>query len=172
MDTTNNNPQVIGYYYLQAVKKFECVPTILRTDNGTEANLMEDFQKALRYEHEDLHAGEKSYLRGKSTNNQRIESFWRQFRQRMGNFYMDLFKSMEMKNIFNASNPLHIQTLRFCFGKLIEEDINITRKEWNEHRVRKQNCQNIEGGIPKEIKNFPEKFLHWNLNYTHHNLRN
>ena len=135
------------------------LPTILRTDNGTEACLMEDFQKALRYKHNDEHAGLQSFLRGKSTHNQRIESYWRQFRHCLGNFYMDLFKSMEFENIFNASNPLHVECLRFSFGKLIEEDMEIARKEWNEHRVRKQNNRNVEGGIPNELYHYPEKFL-------------
>ena len=111
MSTSNNDPEIIGHYYLKAMKKLRYLPTILRTDNDTEACLMEDFQKALRYKHNDEDAGVYSFLRGKSTHNQRIESYWRQFRHCLGNFYMDLFKSMELENIFNASNPIHVESL-------------------------------------------------------------
>ena len=64
---------------------------------------------------------------------------------------------MESENLFNVSNKLHIECLRYCFGALIKEEIEITNKEWNEHRVRKQNCRIVLGGIPNELYHWPEK---------------
>ena len=158
VSSTNNKPEVILHYYLKLIDKLGYLPTIIRTDHGTEVTLMEDCHKALRYMHEDEYAGEKSFLKGRSTHNQRIESYWRQFRQHMGDFYIDLFKELENDNLLNISNSVHIECLRFCFGDLIREDILATRKEWNEHRVRKQNCRNVVGGIPNEMFHFPEQF--------------
>lgn len=155
---SNNCPEIIAYYYLQLIKKHEFLPTIIRTDNGTEVSHMESLHIALRYHHADEHAGEKSFLKGKSTHNQRIESYWRQFRQHMGDFYLNLFKKMEYENFIKINNPLHIDCLRYCFGHLIEEDINITKKEWNEHRMRKQSSRNVLGGIPNELYYLPENF--------------
>lgn len=41
---------------------------------------------------------------------------------------------------------------------MIEEDIEFTRKEWNEHTIRKQNCRNVVGGKPNELFHSPEDF--------------
>ncbi|XP_043463829.1 uncharacterized protein LOC122499503 [Leptopilina heterotoma] len=119
---------------------------------------MENLQMALRYRHDDENSGIKSFLRGKSTRNQRIESFWRQFRQRMIDFYITLFKAMEGENILNVTNPLQVECLRYCFGDLIKEEIQITVKEWNQHLVRKQKNRNVAGGIPNLLYKCPEKF--------------
>lgn len=130
----------------------------MRTDKGTEANLMEVLHIVLRYDHEDDLAGYRSFLRGKSTRNQRIESYWRQFRQHLGDFYIDIFRKMESYKLLDINNSLHIECIRFCFGNLIEEEILITQKEWNEHRIRKQNNRGILSGIPDEMYKCPELF--------------
>ncbi|XP_043467487.1 uncharacterized protein LOC122501804 [Leptopilina heterotoma] len=155
---TNNNPAIIGSYFLKAIEKCKFLPTLIRTDKGTEANLMEDLHMALRHSHNDEFSGTNSFLRGKSTRNQRIESYWRQFRQHMGDFYINLFKKMEEDNLLNVSNRVHIECLRYCFELVIKEDIRVTIKEWNEHRVRKQNNRNVVGGIPNMLFECPEMF--------------
>lgn len=155
---TNNDPKVIGYYFLEPVEKHGFLPTILRTDRGTEATLMADLQVVMRYDHTDENVGSKSYIQGRSTHNQRIEAYWRQFRQHMGDFYIHLFKSMENKGLINIADPLHIQCLRYAFGDLIQEDLLLTMKEWNEHHIRKQQNRNIPGGKPDELYKCPEKF--------------
>lgn len=65
---------------------------------------------------------------------------------------------MEKEKILNVSDPLQIDCLRYCFGDIIKEDILVTRKEWNEHHVRKQKNRNVEGGIPNVLYKCPEKF--------------
>lgn len=154
---TNNNPLVISNHYLQLVKKLECTPAILRTDKGTEANIMGDLQMALRWNHQDDLAGLNSHIKGKSTHNQRIESYWRQFKQHLGAAYSGIFKAMEFQNMLHIDNKIHIECLRFCFGKVIKDYMSLTRKEWNEHHVRKQNGRNIAGGKPNELYAWPER---------------
>lgn len=155
--TTNNNPHVIAHYFLQLVKKQQCLPTILRTDKGTEATLIGELQMALRFGNEDDLAGFNSHIKGKSTHNQRIESYWREFREHLLDFYIQLFKVMESENVIDVTNPVHIDCLRFCFGKLIKEEISLTRKEWNQHHVRRQKNRDIPGGKPNELYHWPEK---------------
>lgn len=91
---------------------------------------MEDIHKALRFGHTDEHAGHGSFLKGKSTHNQRIERYWRDFRHNMGEFYMQIFKNMQDNNELDIKNPLHFECLRYCFGNLIREDLVSTRKNW------------------------------------------
>ena len=65
---------------------------------------------------------------------------------------------MEIENLLDIDNPLHVDCLRFCFGRLIKEEIEVTRKEWNEHRIRKQNNRNCLGGNPNELYYLPANF--------------
>lgn len=117
---------------------------------------MQEFQMTLRDSHTDENSGDKSIITGKSTRNQRIESYWQQFRQHKGDFYINFFKTMEEESLLNVSHPVHIESLRYCFGELIQDDIEITKKEWNTHRVRKQNNRNVEGGILNVLFKCPE----------------
>ncbi len=50
------------------------MPKILRCDNGTENSLLSGIHPTLRDNHTDSLAGEKSFMYGKSTSNQRIEA--------------------------------------------------------------------------------------------------
>lgn len=53
VSTTNNKPQVIAHYFLQAVKEFKCIPSMIRTDMGTENTVIDILQMALRTDHAD-----------------------------------------------------------------------------------------------------------------------
>uniref|UniRef100_A0ABD2XPS9 Integrase core domain-containing protein n=1 Tax=Trichogramma kaykai TaxID=54128 RepID=A0ABD2XPS9_9HYME len=75
--STNNNPEVIAYYYLQSLLSHKCVPSVVRSDKGTENTLIELIQIALRFHDKDSRAGYGSFLKGKSTANERIEKYWK-----------------------------------------------------------------------------------------------
>ena len=74
--TSNNDPKVIANYFIKTVKNKGGCPKRVRTDLGTENVHIECMQKFLRRDGEDSLAGDKSYLSGKGTLNQRIEWFW------------------------------------------------------------------------------------------------
>ena len=63
---------------------------------------------------------------------------------------------MEFNEVLDIQNPLHIECLRFCFGPMIKHDLEIYRKEWNEHSIRKQRARNIPGGKPNVMFKLPE----------------
>ena len=155
--TTNNNPKVIAYYYLKCVQNLNCVPSVVRSDKGTENTIVEILQQGLRHYHTDEYSKGKSFIKGKSTANERIEKFWRQLINHSMNFYIKLFKLMVEENVLDIGNTVHIECLRFCFSDLISFDLDVSRKEWNEHRVRKQNCRNIPSDIPNILFHWPEK---------------
>lgn len=106
--STNNKPEVIANYFLKLVRKLECLPTVLRTDKGTEATIMGNLQMSLRWFHDDKKAGMNSYNKGRSINNQCIESYWRELREHLLDFYIELFQLMESDNLIDISNPVHI----------------------------------------------------------------
>uniref|UniRef100_A0ABD2XMX1 Integrase core domain-containing protein n=1 Tax=Trichogramma kaykai TaxID=54128 RepID=A0ABD2XMX1_9HYME len=130
----------------------------MRSDKGLENTLIEVIQIALRFHDTDSRAGYNSFLKGKSTANERIEKYWKQLRNHMTEFYIQLFKKMQERAEFDGSNNIHIECLRFCFGHLIQKDLKRAMKEWNEHRVRQQNNQKSPCGIPNVMNNWPEKY--------------
>lgn len=54
---TNNNPSVVGGFFLEAVQHEGGCPAILRTDNGTENTVMASVQSYLRADGQDENAG-------------------------------------------------------------------------------------------------------------------
>ncbi|CAG5103023.1 Protein of unknown function, partial [Cotesia congregata] len=95
--------------------------------------------------------------RDTSVKNQRIESYWGRMRQHTVDFYIQFFKCMQEKGLFDGSN-LHIKCLQFCFGPLIRHDLNTNRKLWNEHRIRKQAVRNHLAGRPNVLFHLPHRY--------------
>lgn len=155
--TSNNNPDIIAYYYLKTVKKLGVLPTIIRSDRGTENSRIELIQQAMRFSHDDPLAGLNSFIKGKSTANQRVESFWAQLRKRCCSFWMDYFKEMVDSGGFSRHDPMQLECLRYCFGPLIKFDIQQFKSEWNRHIIRKQNVGHVISGKPNYLYFQPEK---------------
>lgn len=156
--TTNKNPKVTAYYYLQTLKKLGYMPSVIRTDRGTENVWIEALHTALRSNHNDDFAGLRSYMCGKSTHNQRIESWWGTgLRKHTVDWYINLFKSMVSRNMFDGSD-LHVECLRFSFGPVIKNDLVNCKNLWNQHKIRKQQGQNFFGGKPDVMYHDPGKF--------------
>ena len=148
VSTTNNKPEVIAYYYLQCIREFNVLPNIIRSNRGTENSLIHLLHMGLRYYHNDENAGMNSFIKGKSTANERIEKYWNHLRKHTVEFYISFFKTMQEKNVLDISNMVHIECLRFCFGPLLKHDLNSAKNDWNRHRKRRQNNTNLPSGIP------------------------
>lgn len=119
--TTNSDPKVIASYFMTAVERRKGCPMRLRTDLGTENSYIKTMQMFLRREHADAFAGEKSYIAGASTHNQRIEWFWGLLRKQMAQFYMDLFSDLSLNgsDLF-CGDLLDRNLIQFCFMDLIQ----------------------------------------------------
>lgn len=154
---SNKDPKVTAHYFLSAVKKLGALPSRIRTDKGTENVNIESLQLALRNSHADKYAGPKSYLKGKSCANQRIESWWRQMRQHSGDYYIQIFNKLRDDGEFDDS-VLHQKCLRYCFGPLIQYDLTMTRTLWNRHRIRNQKGRSNVCDKPQVMYNVPEKY--------------
>ncbi|PFX12696.1 hypothetical protein AWC38_SpisGene23301 [Stylophora pistillata] len=73
---TNNNPEVITKFYLDAVKQVGGLPRKVRSDDGTENSMVAAVHTFLRSSHSDEDAGLGCFLTGRSTTNQKIEAYW------------------------------------------------------------------------------------------------
>ncbi|XP_044003479.1 uncharacterized protein LOC122849012 isoform X2 [Aphidius gifuensis] len=147
VSSTNNHPDVVAHFYLDTVRKLGFVPRVIRSDRGTENGTIQSLQQCLRFYHDDQLAGLNSFIQGKSTANQRIESFWSQLRRAGIDHYISLFKDMRDSFVFDNSNPIHIECIRYCFGPLILYELQQILEEWNKHSIRKQ--KNREGPVGK-----------------------
>ena len=70
------------------------VPRLVRTDKGTENIWISVMQRLLRMDQNDNLAGFKSFIEGKSSANQRIESYWSKLRQGGGGWWINFFKDL------------------------------------------------------------------------------
>ncbi|KAH3880930.1 hypothetical protein DPMN_004852 [Dreissena polymorpha] len=88
--TTNNDPKVIGGYFLKVVEIIGGTAYMIRGDFGTENVLIKDMQNWFK-RHSDH---DTSYLEGASTQNQRIEGWWSYLRRQHIQHWMDIFKNL------------------------------------------------------------------------------
>ena len=94
---SNNDPQVISYFYVNCISNLKCVPKRIRGYRGSENVVLAGMQGYFTEENKDSMSGHSSFLFGNSTNNQRIESWWL-FSKRQNNArWINFFKDLKMK---------------------------------------------------------------------------
>lgn len=160
---TNNDPLVIGGLYLEAVKQLKCVPRILRCDGGTENAILKYFQPYFRLDCEDRFAGANSLIMGKSTSNQRIESWWSVLRKQNADWWIAMFKDLRDNGIFQDQRPLHKECLKFCFMHILQSELDRIIIEWNTHCISSK--RNAEGPKGKPDIMFFNPALYDSCNY-------
>lgn len=146
--TTNNDPSIVGSYFLNSIEKLHKVPRLVRSDRGSENVKICGFQRFFRRDHDDTHAGSKSFLYGKSTSNQRIESWWSIFRKGRMNWWMNFFKDLIDQNVFDPSIDYHVNLARLCFMKVLQNELDETSQMWNSHTIRVVRNSECPGGRP------------------------
>lgn len=153
---TNNNPRVIAQHYIDTVRYVQGVPSLMRVDRGTENSIIAFVQPTLRSQHSDDLSGENSFRYGRSSSNQRIEAWWGFLRARMTDWWITFFRDLRMHGDFDDSLPHHLEAVRFCFGPIIQKEIDILVHEWNYHRIRESRNTETPGGIPEVLYFLPE----------------
>jgi len=111
---TNNDPKVIGGYYLEAVKECNGCPRRVRGDFGTENTYVRDFQALLRH-----CAVADAYVEGASTLNQRIESWWAFLYRQCMHYWIDYFRRLQYNGAF-VGDFVDKGVLQFCFTAQIQ----------------------------------------------------
>lgn len=101
--------------YVDAIAENGGCPMILRADMGTENTIVEQLQIFLREE-------QKSFLYGRSVNNQRIESWWGMLRRQNIQFWINLFEQLLDEMMFDGSF-LDKSLIQFCFLHIVQVGI-------------------------------------------------
>lgn len=111
--TTNNNPQVVAGYYMEAVRNRMGCPKLVRADLGTENGTVRDMQVFLNGN------VRKAFLYGTSPHNQGIERWWGTLRREFAQYWMDFFGLLKDEGYFTG-DFIDKNLLQFCFMKLIQ----------------------------------------------------
>ena len=133
---------------MECIFQLRLVPRAITSDRGTENTIICSIQCFLRRNTEDLISNETSFVYGSSTRNQRIECWWSILRRSRLNWWIIFFKDMSAENIVDTSLTYHVEFLRFCFLGILQEELDETRRLWNNHFVRKSRNAECPGGRP------------------------
>lgn len=124
MSSTNSDPNVIGRYFIDTISTFGRVPRCIRVDRGSENIIIGGMQSFLRRNDNDSVSGDKSFVYGPSTRNQRIEAWWSIFKKSRAVWWINYFKDMCDSGIFDPSHDFHKECIRFCFLNLLQNELD------------------------------------------------
>ena len=121
---SNNNPSVLGNFFLDCVSELQGCPKLLRTDPGTENVVMATMQCLLRANGNDEFTGEKAHRYGPSTGNQRVECWWSHLKKFRTTWWINLVKDRVDIGVFLPGNIYHNECIWFCFNELLQHDLD------------------------------------------------
>ena len=147
---SNNYPDNIAAYYLDAVKQLGGCPRELDTDLGTENGTLAGIHSFFMNDPD-------SHRYVSSPRNQRIESWWSFLRKNWSTWWINLFKDMIEKGVLNTADQLHLECLWYCFSELLQMDLERVRNSWNTHYIRKSRHDTI-AGRPDALFHLPERY--------------
>ena len=154
---TNNDPRVVARYFCDCIKQVGGVPRIVRPDNVTENCNVAGIQRFFRRDADDAFAGDNSFLYGRSVSNQRIESWWSFLRKTDSDpGWMQFFKDIRDSGIYCDDNPVHVECLKFCFMKFIQDELKRVAEHWNVHKIRPSLNSDCPAGRPDVLYFLPE----------------
>ncbi|KAK7034254.1 hypothetical protein R3P38DRAFT_2772390 [Favolaschia claudopus] len=78
----------------------------------------------------------RSYLRGRSTQNIRMERNWRDVRKDTLEFFREIFMYLVDINLLDMENPIHRVCLFVVFQPRIQKSLDETIASWNLHKLR------------------------------------
>ena len=117
--SNNNDPKVIASYFISCLSKLKLGPKVIRADRGTENICVARIQRYLRRNDEQPPGSGSSFLFVSATSNQRIESWWSQFRRSYSAWWINYFKEGREQNIFDPSITYHVECIKFCYMELL-----------------------------------------------------
>ncbi|XP_029702524.1 G1/S-specific cyclin-E1-like isoform X1 [Takifugu rubripes] len=71
-------------------------------------------------------------------------------------FWMELFADLRDAGYFNGSHE-HQRLLRYCFGDVIQKDLDECVGLWNSHRIWPSKTASCPGGVPNELYYLPHR---------------
>ncbi|KAJ8082108.1 hypothetical protein PM082_007954 [Marasmius tenuissimus] len=125
----NKRASVVGMIFREAVEIFGW-PSRMRADFGRENNEVERLMVRRWGENH------RAYLRGRSTQNVRIERAWRDVRKDTIESFRKVFMYLTEVHLLDMEDPLHRICLYIVYQPRIQASLNRTMASWNHHRMR------------------------------------
>ncbi|KAJ5745071.1 hypothetical protein N7520_004675 [Penicillium odoratum] len=147
----------VGRQYLDCIQHAGCIPRFIRCDLGVEGHMMADFHLALRrVEDPTITRLRDCFLLSKSTENQRIESFWSKLQKTCLFIYRHYFMILRESHLFSAANITDQVALLAIYMPLIRRHVSEYIKDHNSFPIRPQkNRLGCVTGIPLVNYDFP-----------------
>lgn len=136
--SSSNDPRIVAQYYLDCVRQLGGTAYIVQGDRGTENGSLAAIQHFFCRSAEDL-TGEKSFMFGKSTSNQRIEAWWGRLRQGCAEWWIQFLKDLRDPGLYNNDDVTQHECLKFCFIDVLQMELHRVAQEWNLYRIRPSN---------------------------------
>ncbi|KAJ8308434.1 LOW QUALITY PROTEIN: hypothetical protein KUTeg_013308 [Tegillarca granosa] len=89
--------------------------------------------------------------------NQRIEAWWSHLRSHNVQFWMNMFQTLKNDDHFDG-NVLDKNLIRFCFMRIIQDELNGVKNLWYTHRIRRNRCQGVPNGRPLTMYLLPHLY--------------
>ncbi|CAH0561750.1 unnamed protein product [Brassicogethes aeneus] len=103
-----------------------------------------------------------SHIKGRSTANQRIESWWSILRKENAQYWINLLESIRDEGLFTGSY-LDKALIQFCFMDIVQSELDEICFQWNTHRIRRSRNAIAPTGRPTVMFELPENYGY--LNY-------
>ena len=146
--------------YLDHVAQSGILPNRCRSDRGTETIIVAHAQRSLRKRCE---GGQdepfyKHWVFGKSTKNQRIESWWQQIQGSRLYRWVEYFKELRENGLFDSSHAADRIAILAIYMRFVREEAQEFRENWNAHHIRLQkNRPGTVKGRPWFLYTTPEE---------------
>ena len=121
---------------------------IVRGDRGSENGNLAAIQCFFRGSINDDFAGDKSFMYGKSTANQRVEAWWGRLRQGCAEWLVAFFTDLRYSGFYYDDDIIHRECLKFCFLDVIQSELHRAALEWNVFGIRPSSNVEYLSGKP------------------------
>ena len=136
VSSSNKKPEIIGKFYLDAVRQLQSIPRKLKADDGTEHAIIQPIHILLQDAVGDNNSV-NSFSIVPSAHNQRIEAYWSKLRQDRTCWWQDFFRDMADLELFNPASRVLVDCLKFCFIGALRRELKEMAEEWNEYIISK-----------------------------------
>ena len=147
---SNNDPSVVAGLYLDCVRNEGVLPKMVRSDCGTENVYVAGIQCYMRRNGGDEKAGLNAHVYGSSHHNQRQEAWWSFLRKSTSNWMINFFKELSDNGLLNGQDAVDVTCAQFCFGDLLQHDLDVIQELWNSHYIRRS-VHSMVYGRPNEL---------------------
>ena len=72
--------------------------------------------------------------------------------------WINYFKDLRESGVYDDSDIIHVEALRFCFYASLQEDLDDMKEYWNNHKIRKSHAAESPDGRPELMYCLPEDY--------------